>query len=93
MSDVQCPHRIMLKYADSIDLNANDFFDINCAYSMTFDSANFKWMIPIIEKYEDAGLNAIMSFVDGRLPLLSYQSENFKLALAELKTTNPTIYT
>ena len=85
---------LMDTLADSfgIFLNANDFFMYSTADGVTLAPEDFNWALPIITKYGDDGLNAVMSKIANRLPLNPYQTDEFKKALAELNNSDVKVW-
>ena len=74
-----------------IDLNANDFFHYASADIVRVDTADFIWILPIMEKYPNSGLNACMAYIRKQEPIKPYLTEEYKLAYKELKSLNPHI--
>lgn len=87
---IQYPSSIaeLLDNAFTIEMNANDFFGYACADSVRIDIVDLEWVIPIVEKYPNDGINAVMSFIREQFPLPTYQTKNFKLALDEIRIMN-----
>lgn len=71
--------------------NANDFFNYACADAVQISVDDLEWVLPIMEKYPAAGLNACMSFIRKQKPIEPWITKEFKAAYAELETLNPTI--
>jgi len=71
--------------------NANDFFAFATADSVTIEPADLKWVLPIYEKYPEAGLNACMAYIAKIKPIKPWQTEEFNKAYAELEELNPEV--
>ena len=84
--------KLLLKYAFAVTLNANDFFGFACADAVEMDTADFSWALPIIVKYKDDGVNAVMSYIAKCKPLEEYQTPEFKQAAEEITKLNPKVY-
>jgi len=74
-----------------ITLNANDFFQYACADSLEIDAGDYEWIIPIVVKYGDPGIHAVMSYIADTMPIKEWQTERFKAALQEIKELNPEV--
>ena len=85
------PYKRLLHSAFTIELNANDFFAYACAWSLTVYEQDVFWMIPIIEKYEDDGINACMAYIQNQEPIKPWHTDKFKEAIEELKALKPEV--
>lgn len=84
-------HEIILDGTFSLDFNCNDFFEYSTSESLTVCSDNLDWMKPIVKKYGQEGLDACLSYIAGRMPILPHQTVNFNLAVAELNEIKPKV--
>ena len=78
----------LLPHLLSADFNANDFFEINCAQTVTISSADLKWVLQIVEKYDLSGLDACLAWIQNNTPLEKYKTEEFNKAIMELTSRN-----
>jgi hypothetical protein len=82
---------LLLRYSDSIELNANDFFCYASAGSIILAIDNMEWVLPIVKKYKENGIHAVMSYINKMLPIEPWQTEDFLKAYKELEKLNPLI--
>ena len=81
----------MLTGSFGILLNANDFFNYATAECVTIDSLDLHWILPIYKQFGEDGLNACMSYIDGRKPIIQWQNDKFNLAYKELERIKPKV--
>lgn len=77
--------------AFTLDMNANDLFAYACSHSVTIDSSNVKWMIPIIQKYGSSGLDACVAYVANMEPIDPWKNKDYILAIDAIKKLSPVI--
>jgi hypothetical protein len=85
-------YKLLLKNSFFIALNANDFFGWACADVVELDICDLSWVIPIVQKYKDEGIGAVMSYIRKCEPLKPYQTEKFKQAYNELEELSPKVF-
>lgn len=90
---ITSPLQLIIDSSFSLDMNCNDFFAYACAWGLTVNATDIEWMIPIIEKYNMEGLNACQAYIANTQPIGPYLTENFLLAIEDLKVLNPEVYT
>ena len=84
--------KIFMQYAFGIEMNCNDFFNYATAHTLQVEPANFEWILPIAQKYKDDGVNACLAYIANIEPLQPYRTENYDLAISEIKAVNPRVY-
>lgn len=81
-------YRTLLSGAFTLEMNANDFFAYG-AMSVPIESCDIKWIIPIIEKYDGAGLDACLAYIQNQEPREYWRTPMFLAAMNELKEMQP----
>jgi len=87
------PMSIILDSAHFICLNCNDFFAYSTADALELDCIDLDWVVPIVKKYDTAGLYACMAYIRKCKPLKDYIDDDFNSAYKELEELNPKIWT
>lgn len=75
---------ILLENMFSADFNANDFFFLSTAQSVSITNRDIEWVLQHIEKFGQDGLNACLAYIQNQKPLEIYLTKNFYSALDEL---------
>jgi len=76
----------------SLCLNASDFFAYSEADCVMLYPEDFHWALPIIEKYENEGVNAVMSYIRKQMPVNEWRTEGFSDAYRDLEALNPEVF-
>jgi hypothetical protein len=82
---------ILLDNSFALCLNASDYFDYSESDSVMLYPEDFHWALPIIEKYEHDGVNAVMSYIRSRMPVIEWRTERFSDAFREIELLNPKV--
>lgn len=77
-------YNILLNNMFAADFNANDFFDINLAASVSIAREDFSWILEHIDKWSQDGLNACIAYIQNQPPLTTFENDNFNQALQDL---------
>lgn len=82
----------LIDNAFHITLNANDVFAYACADSVDICTCDLKWIIPIVKKYKDDGIIAVMSYIRRCDPIAENCTKNYYKALKEIQNKKPIVY-
>jgi hypothetical protein len=83
---------MILRGAFSIEMNANDFYHYASACSTSVSVDDIWWMIPMVQKYGNAGIDACVAYVQNFAPIQPHQNDRFLKAISELQERNQEVY-
>lgn len=84
-------YKLLTDFSSSIQINCSDIFIKGSDYTITVPSEDIDWMITVIEKYGEDGLNAAVAYLINKNPLDIIQTDNFIKAIEFLKNIDPKI--
>ncbi len=84
-------YKRLLDRSFSLNMNANDFFGFACADAVEVDPLDLDWIIPVVEKYGNDGLNACLCYIRQQLCLENYHTKEMFEALFYISQLNPKV--
>jgi hypothetical protein len=81
----------LLRNAFSLTLNASDFFHYATADAVVLDTDDLPWVLPVIEKYGQDGIHAVMAHIRQKEPIKRWLSVEYEMALNMIKINNPDV--
>lgn len=85
-------YKLIIQNSFQIDMNCNDFFAYNTAWSLSIDEEDFEWIVPFVVKHKQAGIDAVCAYIENMQPLKPLITKEFETAIQELIDRNQKVY-
>jgi hypothetical protein len=85
-------YKKILENTLTFTVSCNDFFNYASADIIEIDTLNLEWIIPIVEKFGDDGMDACISYIRKQKPIPHFLTEKFNNAYKSIEKLEPKIY-